>query len=250
LGRAGAAAEVETAVPRGELATLNEELYRLPADFHLHPKLERLFARRLAASAAWNGTAPQGADERPEGTRIDWAHAEALAFASILAEGTPVRLTGQDVVRGTFSQRHAGLVDPETGAAYVPLQALPSAKASFEIWNSPLSEQATIGFEFGYSVQAPEALILWEAQYGDFINVAQAQIDLFVTSARSKWGQRSAMTLLLPHGYEGQGPEHSSARIERFLQLVAEDNLRIANCTTAAQYFHILRRQAELLRRE
>ncbi|MBI4493106.1 MAG: 2-oxoglutarate dehydrogenase E1 component, partial [Chloroflexi bacterium] len=180
--------------------------------------------------------------------RIDWAHAEALAFASILADGTPIRLTGQDTARGTFSQRHLVLHDVETGATCTPLQALPSARAAFDVWDSPLSEAGALGFEFGYDVQAPEALVLWEAQYGDFANGAQVIIDQFIVSARSKWGQRPSLVLLLPHGYEGQGPEHSSARPERFLQLAAEDNLRLANCTTAAQYFHLLRRQARLLR--
>jgi len=189
---------------------------------------------------------PQPTIHNPQPT-IDWAHAEALAFASILADGTPIRLTGQDSARGTFSHRHAVLHDAETGASRIPLQDLPSARASFEVWNSPLSEAATMAFEFGYSVEAPEALVLWEAQYGDFINTAQAVIDQFIATARSKWGQYSGMVLLLPHGYEGQGPEHSSARPERFLQLGAEDNLRVANCTTAAQYFHILRRQVQLL---
>ncbi len=238
LGRTGVAARLETAVPAETLARLNEELYRVPEGFRLHPKLERPFARRREALAATSGEEP----------RIEWAHAEALAFASILAEGTPIRLTGQDTARGTFSQRHAVLHDVETDRTYTPLQAIPSARASFQVWDSPLSEIATLGFEFGYSVQAPEALVLWEAQYGDFVNVSQAIIDQFIVSARSKWELYSGLVLLLPHGYEGQGPEHSSARVERFLQMVAEDNLRVANCTTAAQYFHILRRQAKLLR--
>jgi len=241
LGRAGAAAVVETAVPEATLAQLNHDLYAIPAGFHLHPKLERPFSRRRAIF-----TETDAADE----PRIEWAHAEALAFASILADGTPIRLTGQDTARGTFSHRHARLHDVKTGATYTPLQALPAARASFEVWDSPLSEQATLAFEFGYSLQAPEALVLWEAQYGDFINVPQAVIDQFIVSARSKWDQYSGMVLLLPHGYEGQGPEHSSARLERFLQLAAEDNMRIANCTTAAQYFHILRRQMCLLSRD
>ncbi|HZS02219.1 MAG TPA: 2-oxoglutarate dehydrogenase E1 component [Chloroflexota bacterium] len=238
LGHQGAAVGVETAVPAAELVALNEQLLAWPPGFHLHPKLERPFSRRRAALASLDG------HDEP---RVDWAHAEALAFASILADGTPIRLTGQDVARGTFSQRHLVLHDVETGAPFIPLQALPAARASFEVWNSPLSEQAALGFEFGYSVQAPEALVLWEAQYGDFVNGAQVIVDQFIVSAQSKWGQRPSLVLLLPHGYEGQGPEHSSARPERFLQLAAEDNLRIANCTTAAQYFHLLRRQARLL---
>ncbi|MFN3652278.1 MAG: 2-oxoglutarate dehydrogenase E1 component [Armatimonadota bacterium] len=241
LGRAGAAERMETEVPLERLARLNEELYRIPEGFHLHSKLERPFARRRAVFA------PEEGEEAPA---IEWAHAEALAFASILEDGTPIRFSGQDVARGTFSHRHAVLFDSGTGTAYTPLQSLSTARAAFEIWNSPLSEQATLAFEFGYSIQAPEALTLWEAQYGDFVNVPQAVIDQFIVSARSKWEQYSGLVMLLPHGYEGQGPEHSSARPERFLQMAAEDNLRIANCTTAAQYFHILRRQMCLLSRD
>lgn len=238
LGHAGAAAEIKTAVPAATLLKLNEQLIALPEGFDLHPKLAPFFARRRAALLE---------AERGDQHRIDWAHAEALAFASILADGAAIRLTGQDTARGTFSQRHLVLHDLATGASYTPLQNIPAARASFDIWDSPLSEQAVLGFEFGYSVQAPKALVLWEAQYGDFVDAAQVIVDEFVVSARSKWGQRSGLVLLLPHGYEGQGPDHSSARCERFLQMAAEDNLRIANCTTAAQYFHILRRQAALL---
>lgn len=178
---------------------------------------------------------------------IDWAHAEALAFASLLADGTPVRLTGQDTSRGTFSQRHLVLHDFQTGATFTPLQALPEAQASFEVYDSPLAEAAPLGFEYGYSTHARDALVLWEAQFGDFANVAQVLIDQFIASGRAKWGQTSSLVLLLPHGFEGQGPEHSSARVERFLQLSAQDNMRVCNCTTAAQYFHLLRRQAGLL---
>ncbi|MCW5853688.1 MAG: 2-oxoglutarate dehydrogenase E1 component, partial [Anaerolineae bacterium] len=179
---------------------------------------------------------------------IDWGHAESLAFASILTQGTPIRMTGQDVGRGTFSQRHAVLHDYETGSLYIPLQHLRDARASFEIHDSPLSENAVLGFEYGYTLHAGEVLVLWEAQYGDFINGAQVIVDQFIASAKVKWADMSGMVMLLPHGYEGQGPEHSSARLERFLELAAENNLRIANCTTAAQYFHLLRRQAGLLR--
>jgi len=182
--------------------------------------------------------------------RIEWAHAEALAFASILADGTPIRLTGQDTERGTFSQRHLVLHDPENDRVYTPLQRLPQARASFAVYNSPLTEAATIGFEYGYSVHAPDALVVWEAQFGDFANAGQVLIDQFIAAARAKWRQEPAMILLLPHGYEGQGPDHSSARLERYLQLAAEDNLRIANCSTAAQYFHLLRLQAATLERE
>jgi len=223
---------IETGVPAGLLRELNEALLRLPEDFTLHPRLVRPMERRRAAL--------------DDGT-IDWAHAETLAFASLLAEGVPVRLTGQDTERGTFSQRHLVLHDVRTGRRYVPLAALPQARASFAVYNSPLSENAVLGFEYGYSVQAPRALVLWEAQFGDFANAAQVIIDQFIVAGKAKWRQTPALVLLLPHGYEGQGPEHSSARPERFLQLAAEENLRIVNCTTAAQYFHVLRRQARLL---
>ncbi len=238
-GHTGPAPDAETAVPRERLAEYNTALYQMPETFHLHPKLARPFSRRLNAFS-----------EEGDAARLEWSHAEALAFGSILADGTPIRLTGQDSGRGTFSQRHAVVHDCEDGERYIPLQRLPAARASFEVWDSPLSEQAVLGFEFGYSLQAPESLVLWEAQYGDFVNVPQAMIDQFIVSARTKWDQESGLVMLLPHGYEGQGPEHSSARPERFLQLAAEDNLRIANCTTAAQYFHLLRRQAWLLRRD
>ncbi|MBI4504351.1 MAG: 2-oxoglutarate dehydrogenase E1 component [Chloroflexi bacterium] len=243
LGSDRDAAAVETAVPAQTLAALNEQLLALPPGFHLHSRLERLFERRRAAFA------PQAEGDGAEPT-IDWAHAEALAYAAILAEGTPIRLTGQDTARGTFSQRHLVLHDIETGATHTPLQALPAARAAFEVWDSPLSEQAALGFEFGYSVAAPDTLVLWEAQYGDFVNAAQVVVDQFIASAMAKGEQEPALVLLLPHAYEGQGPEHSSARLERFLQLAAEDNLRVANCTTAAQYFHILRRQARMLARD
>jgi 2-oxoglutarate dehydrogenase E1 component len=162
----------------------------------------------------------------------------------LLLDGIPIRLTGQDSQRGTFAQRHLVLHDVHTGETYTPMQHLADAAASFEVYNSPLSEYACVGFEYGYSAAAPEALVLWEAQYGDFANGAQIVIDQFISSALSKWRETSRLTLLLPHGYEGNGPEHSSARLERFLQLAAQENLRIANCTTAAQYFHLLRRQA------
>ena len=177
---------------------------------------------------------------------IDWAHAEALAFASLLTEGIPVRLTGQDTERGTFSQRHSVLHDARTGQQWSPTQQLPGALAPFELHNSPLSEVACLGFEYGYSAEAPESLVLWEAQFGDFVNGAQVIIDQFIASGLAKWGQTTRLTLLLPHGYEGSGPEHSSARLERFLTLAAEGNIRVANLTTPAQYFHLLRRQARV----
>jgi 2-oxoglutarate dehydrogenase E1 component len=222
-------AEVVTAVAADKLTELNEQLLRTPEDFTVHPKLARQLERRRVAAV--------------EGG-IDWGQAESLAYASLLVDGIPVRLTGQDSQRGTFSQRHLVLHDAETGETYTPMQNLDEAAASFEIYNSPLSEYACLGFEYGYSAAAPEALVLWEAQYGDFANGAQIVIDQFISSALSKWRETSRLTLLLPHGYEGNGPEHSSARLERFLQLGAQENIRVVNCTTAAQYFHLLRRQA------
>jgi 2-oxoglutarate dehydrogenase E1 component len=178
---------------------------------------------------------------------IEWGHAEILAFATILADGTPIRMTGQDSERGTFSQRHLVLHDVKTGERLIPLHIIPQARAAFAVYNSPLSEAAVLGFEYGYSSHAPGTLVLWEAQFGDFANGAQVIIDQFIAAGRAKWGQDPALVLLLPHGYEGQGPEHSSARPERFLQLCATDNMRVANPTTAAQYFHLLRYQAAAL---
>ena len=230
----GSRRQVETAVPEPVLRELHEAIHHVPEGFTLGSKLRRQWDRR------------RGILEQPDGT-IDWAHAEALAFAAVLSDGIPIRLTGQDSETGTFSQRHFVLHNANESARHVPLQALPTAKASFAVYNSPLSEAAAVGFEYGYSVHAPEALVLWEAQFGDFVNGAQVLIDQFVVAARAKWQQEPALVLLLPHGYEGQGPEHSSGRLERFLQLSAEDNLRVANVTTAAQYFHLLRRQAALL---
>ncbi len=231
----GAAGKVKTGVPFEQLVALNEELLKLPDAFNVHKKLVRGREKRAQVFA------------QPAERTIDWATAEDLAYASILSQGTSIRLTGEDVERGTFSHRHAVLHDTTNGATYTPLQALPQARAAFEIHNSPLTELAAIGYEFGYSVQEPSRLVIWEAQYGDFINGAQMILDEFLLSARSKWGQRPSLVLLLPHAHEGAGPEHSSARPERFLQLAADINVRIANCTTAAQYFHLLRRQAALL---
>ncbi|HVG72972.1 MAG TPA: 2-oxoglutarate dehydrogenase E1 component [Vicinamibacterales bacterium] len=235
---AGVAGKTATGVPLPRLREINESLLTAPAGFTFHKKLERGRARRRAAL------------DNPAERTIDWATAEELALATILADGTPVRLTGEDVERGTFSQRHAVFHDAETGLQFVPLQDFTQARASFEIHNSALSENAAIGFEFGYNIQEPDRLVIWEAQYGDFINSAQVILDQFVTSGRAKWGLQPSLVLLLPHGYEGQGPEHSSARPERFLQAAADINLRLVNCTTAAQYFHLLRRQAALLRRD
>src|SRR5262249_31097762 len=216
------------------LKALNQSLLTFPDGFTINPKLDRALQRRRVAF------------EKPD-AHVDWAHAEALAFASILQDATPIRLSGQDTVRGTFSQRHLSFYDVKTGAAYTPLTTLPQARASFEVHNTPVSETATLGFEYGYSVQAPDALVLWEAQYGDFINGAQVIVDEFVVSGQAKWGLESGLVLLLPHAWEGQGPDHSGARLERFLEMTAEDNIRVANCTTAAQYFWLLRRQAASL---
>lgn len=235
---AGAAATVSTGVPLAALQAINASLSEPPAGFSFHKKLERGRERRRAAVAS--------ADERS----VDWASAEELAFATVLADGTPIRFTGEDVQRGTFSHRHAVYHDVNTGKVFVPLQEFAQAKASFEIHNSPLSENAAVGFEFGYNIQEPRRLVVWEAQYGDFINGAQVILDQFVTSGRAKWNLTPSLVFLLPHAYEGQGPEHSSARPERFLQAAADTNLRLVNCTTAAQYFHVLRRQAALLDRD
>jgi 2-oxoglutarate dehydrogenase E1 component len=223
--------EPTTAVDLHRLRELNVAMGVVPDGFAVHPKLGKQLKRRATALDA-------------DGPTVEWGHAELLAFASLLADGTPVRLTGQDTVRGTFSQRHAALWDARTGERHVPLQHLPTARASFEVHNSPLSEYAALGFEYGYAVTAPDALVLWEAQYGDFVNGAEIIIDQFIIAGLAKWRQTSRLTLLLPHGYEGSGPEHSSARLERFLALGAEGNIRVVYPTTPAQYFHMLRRQA------
>ena len=233
------AGDVSTAVTADLLLGLNEELLAVPDGFTVHPKLVPQLERRRDAMGEEGG--------------ILWGHAEALAMASLLVDGVPVRLTGQDSERGTFSQRHLQLHDaaeeewkPFTGRTYTPMRHLRNATASFEVFNSPLSEAATIGFEYGYSTLAPETLVMWEAQYGDFANGGQIMVDQFISSGRAKWGERSRLVMLLPHGYEGNGPEHSSARIERFLQACAEDNMRVANPSTADNYFHLLRRQGLL----
>jgi 2-oxoglutarate dehydrogenase E1 component len=220
---------VDTAVRAETLVALNEQLLAWPSSFKLHPTIARTLPRRREALNSGG---------------IDWGHAEALAFASLLVDGVAVRITGQDAQRGTFSHRQAVLHNVETGETHTPLQKLPGAKAPFEIYNSPLSETAVMGFEYGFSTAAPRDLVLWEAQFGDFANVAQPVMDQFLAADRAKWGQDSGLVLLLPHGYEGQGPEHSSARLERFLQLAAEGNMTIAYPSTPAQYFHALRRQA------
>ena len=225
----GTEGTVVTAVAEDRLRALSAELLAVPDGFTVHPKLATQLARRIEALDAGG---------------IDWGQAEALAFANLLVEGIPIRLTGQDTERGTFSHRHLVLHDVRTGETFTPMTHLAEATASFEVHNSPLSEAGALGFECGYAVAAPEVLVLWEAQFGDFVNGAQVIVDQFIVSGLAKWGQTSRLTLLLPHGYEGNGPEHSSARLERFLQLAAQENIRIANCTTAAQYFHLLRRQA------
>ncbi|HET7520139.1 MAG TPA: multifunctional oxoglutarate decarboxylase/oxoglutarate dehydrogenase thiamine pyrophosphate-binding subunit/dihydrolipoyllysine-residue succinyltransferase subunit, partial [Candidatus Limnocylindria bacterium] len=225
------AGEPDTAVPLDTLRQLDAQLHAWPVDFHINPKLAKQLERRRAAIADDAG-------------RVEWAHAESLAFASLIVEGSPIRLTGQDTVRGTFSQRHQTLWDTESGEPYTPIHHVDGARAGFELHNSPLSEYATIGFEYGYAVAAPEALVLWEAQYGDFVNGGEIIIDQFIIAGLAKWRQTSRLTLLLPHGYEGSGPEHSSARLERFLALGAEGNIRVCYPTTPAQYFHLLRRQA------
>src|SRR5262249_50868532 len=222
-------ADVVTAVAADRLRELNEQLLRVPDGFAVHPKLAGQLERRRTAI---------------EEGGIDWGQAESLAFASLLVEGIPIRLTGQDTERGTFSHRHAVLHDVNTGETYAPLQHLDEATSSMEIYNSPLSEYACLGFEYGYSVAAPEALLLWEAQFGDFVNGAQIVIDQFIVAGMAKWRETTRLTLLLPHGYEGNGPEHSSARLERFLQLAAQENIRVANPSTSAQYFHLVRHQA------
>jgi 2-oxoglutarate decarboxylase len=227
-----ASPEVTTAVSAERLRSLNEDLLRTPDGFNVHPKLVKQLEKRRHTVGDEGG--------------IDWAQAESLAFASLLSEETPIRMTGQDVERGTFSQRHLVLHDHKTGQRWSPIQQLPGALAPMELHNSPLSEIGCLGFEYGYSMEAPESLVVWEAQFGDFVNSAQVVIDQFIISALSKWGQTTRLTLLLPHGYEGSGPEHSSARLERFLQLAAEGNIRVANLTTPAQYFHLLRRQARV----
>ena len=228
--------KLKTAVDKDKLLQLNDELVKWPESFNVFSKLQRILERRAKALK--------------EDGKVEWALGEALAFASILTDGTPIRLTGQDSQRGTFAQRHIVLHDVDTGEFYSPLHRLDDAKASFAIHNSPLSEGSVIGFEYGYNVFAPETLVLWEAQYGDFANAAQVFFDQFIAAGRAKWGQKSGLVMLLPHGFEGQGPEHSSARLERFLQLAAEDSWQVANLTSASQYFHILRRQADLLKRE
>jgi 2-oxoglutarate dehydrogenase E1 component len=218
-----------TAVNQAVLERVIRGITHFPENFHLHPKLRAFIERRREALA--------------KGTPIDWAFGEALAFGTLVLEGTAVRLSGQDSGRGTFSQRHLAFYDSETGRRYIPMQHISPDQARFDVYDSSLSEYAVLGFEFGYSVADPLTLVIWEAQFGDFANGAQIMIDQFISSAESKWGQPTGLVMLLPHGFEGQGPEHSSARIERYLTLCAENNMLVCNCTTPAQYFHVLRRQ-------
>ena len=228
-GTESESAEAKTGVDVKILAALLAAQTQLPKDFHPHPKIERFMETRREMA---QGRQP-----------LDWSAAEALAFASTAAEGHRIRLSGQDSGRGTFSQRHAILYDFEDGHTYIPLQHLAANQAPVDIWNSPLSETGVLGFDYGYSLDCPEGLILWEAQYGDFANAGQVIIDQFIVSAEDKWRRLSGLVLLLPHGFEGNGPEHSSARLERFLALAAEQNIQVVYPTTAAQYFHVLRRQ-------
>ena len=218
-----------TGAPLATLKEIGAKITAIPHGFHAHRTIQRFLENRRQAIETGEG--------------IDWATAEALAFCSLLLEGHPVRLSGQDTERGTFSQRHSVLVDQENEDRYIPFNHLGERQARFEVINSMLSEEAVLGFEYGYSLAEPNALTLWEAQFGDFANGAQVVFDQFVSSGERKWLRMSGLVCLLPHGYEGQGPEHSSARLERYLQMCAEDNMQVANCTTPANYFHILRRQ-------
>jgi len=222
--------DVPTGLPAARITELVAGVTAYPSNFHIHPKVKKLFEQRAEMGA---------------GTRtFDYGMAELVAFASLLEDGTPVRLTGQDSQRGTFNQRHAVMVDIETEVRYIPLAHLSEKQGRFEVYNSLLSEAAVLGFEYGFSRDYPEALVLWEAQFGDFANGAQIIMDQFIAAGEAKWGLLSGIVMLLPHGYEGQGPEHSSARIERYLQLAANDNIQICQPSNPAQYFHLLRRQA------
>lgn len=229
----GYPSDLPTGVAEETLRQMNEELLTYPENFEVFGRLVRILKRR---------------EEPFKGKgKVDWAHAETLAFGSILQDGNPIRFTGQDVQRGTFAHRHLVLHDEKTGEEYLPLHNISGSQASFDVYNSPLTESAIVGYEFGYNLEDQKALAIWEAQYGDFANMAQVMFDQFVSASRSKWGQQSGLVMLLPHAHEGQGPEHSSARLERFLQLSAENNWTVANLSSAANYFHILRRQAKML---
>ena len=220
---------VETAIKPETFAEIGRALSTAPATLPLHKTVGRLLESKAQMFETGEG--------------FDWATGEALAFGSLLSEGYPVRLSGQDATRGTFSQRHSGIINQDTEERYYPLNNIRAGQAQYEVIDSMLSEYAVLGFEYGYSLAEPNALTLWEAQFGDFANGAQIMFDQFISSGESKWLRMSGLTVLLPHGYEGQGPEHSSARLERFLQQCGQDNWIVANCTTPANYFHILRRQ-------
>jgi 2-oxoglutarate dehydrogenase E1 component len=228
-GPSSSVPDVATDVPRERLVELGQALTRVPEGFSPHPKLARVLEHRREMVA---GTRP-----------LDWGMGEALALGTLLARGTRVRMSGQDARRGTFSHRHAVLFDAHTGQPYAPLAHLGAGQGVFEIYDSPLNEAGVLGFEYGYSLDMPDGLVLWEAQFGDFVNAAQVIIDQFIFSSEAKWSRISGLTLLLPHGMEGQGPEHSSARLERFLNLCVDDNVQVCNLTTPAQLFHVLRRQ-------
>ncbi len=228
----GYPADVDTTVDASVLKQMNDELLAWPEGFEPQNKLGRILKRR---------------EEAFEEGKIDWGHAETLAFGTIVQDGNPVRFSGQDAQRGTFSQRHLVIHDKNNGAEYTPLHGITGAKASFKVYNSPLTEAGVVGYEYGYNMEKPNTLSIWEAQFGDFANMAQVMFDNFISSSRAKWGQKSGFVMLLPHGYEGQGPEHSSSRMERFLQLSAENNWTVANCSNAGNYYHLLRRQAKML---
>ena len=228
-GPDAATPEVDTALPAERILDISQRMLEVPAGFKLHPKIGPLLKGRHDKLAA--------------GEPFDWGTGEVLAYATLLAEQTPVRLSGQDARRGTFSHRHAYVVDVETGDPFAPAWNVTEKPGRFEVYNSPLSEQGVLGFDFGYSLDYPEALVIWEAQFGDFLNGAQVIVDQFLTSSEDKWHRLSGLVLYLPHGFEGQGPEHSSARVERFLQNCAEDNIQVVAPTTPAQLFHLLRRQ-------
>jgi 2-oxoglutarate dehydrogenase E1 component len=221
--------DIDTGLDKDILKKLLESQSKVPGTFRPHPKIERILEQRAAMAR----------EEAP----LDWAAAESLAFATLLTEGTRIRLTGQDTERGTFSHRHAVLHSIEDGDVYVPLRHLSPSQVQFEVYNSPLSEAGVVGFEYGYSIAYPDGLVIWEAQFGDFFNAAQVIVDQFISSAEDKWRSLSGLVMLLPHGYEGMGPEHSSARIERLFSLTAEDNMQVVYPSTPAQLFHILRRQ-------
>ena len=226
--------EVDENITKERLEKINNELLTYDGEFEVFKKLSKVLERRKLPF-------------EDDSVGIDWGHAEALAFATLLQDGTPIRISGEDAERGTFAHRNAVLHDPESGEEYTPLKNISDAKASFDIYNSPLSELAALAYEYGYNVQNKDVLTIWEAQYGDFVNMAQPIIDTFISAAHSKWGEVTGLTMLLPHAQEGQGPEHSSSRIERFLQLCAENNMTVANLSSSANYFHLLRRQAQNL---